>query len=286
VLVFGGPYSNLQATQALFAAAERRGIPAHRIICTGDVVAYCADPQPAVDLLRAAGVHVVMGNCEESLGADAEDCGCGFEQGTTCDRLSAAWYDYSRRRLDIEAKRWMAGLPHWIRLELGGRRLTVVHGAPSAINRFVFASAPQDEKAREIQLTAGDGVICGHSGLPFTQIIGDRLWHNAGVVGLPANDGTPRVWYSLLSPSPEGIVIRHIPLDYDHEVASRRIRAEGLPDEYATALMTGYWDNCDILPPPETAAQGNRLSPETILWPAETQSAADPAPAFAGLIEA
>ncbi|MEE3500553.1 hypothetical protein [Acidiphilium acidophilum] len=39
VLVFGGPYSNLPATRAVFAAAAEHGIPPGRMICTGDVVA-------------------------------------------------------------------------------------------------------------------------------------------------------------------------------------------------------------------------------------------------------
>ena len=38
-LVFGGPYSNLQATRAVLAEAARRGIPHQRVVCTGDVVA-------------------------------------------------------------------------------------------------------------------------------------------------------------------------------------------------------------------------------------------------------
>ena len=37
LLVFGGPYSNLQATRAVLDEAARRGIPAKRVICTGDV---------------------------------------------------------------------------------------------------------------------------------------------------------------------------------------------------------------------------------------------------------
>ncbi|MHC5035572.1 MAG: metallophosphoesterase family protein, partial [Planctomycetota bacterium] len=79
VLVFGGPYSNLEATRALLAEAARRGLAPSRLLCTGDVVAYCADPQATVDLIRGAGIAVVMGNCEESLGSAAADCGCGFE---------------------------------------------------------------------------------------------------------------------------------------------------------------------------------------------------------------
>src|SRR5690242_151043 len=73
LLIFGGPYSNLQATEAMLAEARRLGIPAGRTICTGDVVAYGADPCETVDAVRAAGIPVVMGNCDESLGTRSED---------------------------------------------------------------------------------------------------------------------------------------------------------------------------------------------------------------------
>ena len=61
VLLFGGCYSNLEATNALLAEASRLGIPPGRIVCTGDVVAYCADAVATAQSIRAAGIHVVMG---------------------------------------------------------------------------------------------------------------------------------------------------------------------------------------------------------------------------------
>ena len=95
VMVFGGPYSNVQATRAVLGEAQRLGIPAERIVCTGDLVAYCADPVATIDLVRESGIHVVMGNCDEQLGANADNCGCGFPEGSGCERLSAAWYAYA-----------------------------------------------------------------------------------------------------------------------------------------------------------------------------------------------
>ncbi|OYV85079.1 MAG: radical SAM protein, partial [Acidiphilium sp. 21-68-69] len=88
VLVFGGCYSNLQATRALLEAAKAHEIPPERMICTGDVVAYGADPQACAALIRDHGIATVMGNCEEQLGAGAADCGCGFTEGSSCDRLA------------------------------------------------------------------------------------------------------------------------------------------------------------------------------------------------------
>ncbi|MCW5773891.1 MAG: hypothetical protein KIT16_19775, partial [Rhodospirillaceae bacterium] len=67
VLIFGGPYSNLEAARAIRAEAQRLGIPPARTICTGDIVAYCADPGACVALIREWGLPVVMGNVEDSL---------------------------------------------------------------------------------------------------------------------------------------------------------------------------------------------------------------------------
>ena len=85
VLVFGGPCSNLQATEAVLAEARRLGIPPSRIVCTGDLAAYCGEPAATIDLVRASGIHVVMGNCDEQLGTSADDCACGFIPGSACE---------------------------------------------------------------------------------------------------------------------------------------------------------------------------------------------------------
>ncbi|HYM30459.1 MAG TPA: metallophosphoesterase family protein [Candidatus Cybelea sp.] len=265
-LVFGGPYSNLEATRALLAEAARKGIPPERTICTGDVVAYAADPEATAAAIRAAGVRVVMGNCEESLGVGAEDCGCGFAPGSICDRLSAAWYAYADAHLTPEARRWMAALPRRIDFSLGGATFAVVHGSLSRINRFVYASTGDAEFLAEFDAAGTDAVIGGHCGLPFTRTIAGRLWHNAGVIGMPANDGTPRVWYSTLAPEPGGVEITLHALDYDHRAAAAKMRGAGLPGEYWRAIETGLWDNDDILPPAEKAAKGRALQPATWHW--------------------
>src|SRR5438552_2361366 len=137
LIVFGGPYSNLEATHALIAGAARRGIPPENIVCTGDVVAYGADVRETVALVRDAGIHVVMGNCEEALARGAGDCGCGFAPGSACEALSAAWFAHANRNLDAAARRWMAALPRRIDVTMAGLTLAVIHGGVSEINRFI-----------------------------------------------------------------------------------------------------------------------------------------------------
>ena len=266
VLVFGGCASNLQATGALFAEARRLGVPPARMVCTGDIVAYGADPEPTFDLVARSGIAVVMGNCEEQLAAGAQDCGCGFTPGSLCDHLSAAWFAHADARLGPAARAWMAALPRRIDLVLGGRRLAAVHGAPGRINRYRFASDGAAALADEVARAGTDGVIGGHCGLPFTRGGAGWLWHNAGAIGLPANDGTPRGWFSLLIPERGGIRIRHLPLAYDHAGAARAMRRAGLPEPYADALECGLWPSVDILPSAEMAQTAVPLAPGEILW--------------------
>lgn len=130
-----------------------------------------------------------------------------------------------------------------------------------------FPRACRREPGGQLRLVqGGDGVIGGHCGLPFTQIIAGRLWHNAGVIGMPANDGTPRVWYSLLRPREHGLEITHRPLAYDHQSAAAKMRKAGLPAGYTDALSTGRWPSCDVLPAREKLHQGRPLRPNTAVW--------------------
>ena len=266
VLVFGGPYSNLEATIALQREATRLDIRPHNIVCTGDVVAYCADPVATVAAIRDWGVHVIMGNCEESLGWSKDDCGCGFEEGTACEQLSIDWYAYANRALGDADRQWMRSLPRRLDVKIGNRRLAVIHGSVETINSFVFASTPWADKERQIAIAGCDGVIGGHSGIPFNHTAGGKLWHNSGALGMPANDGTTRVWYSLFVPNGDGIDIRLMSVQYDSGSAARKMHERGLLSGYAEALETGLWPSCDVLPAAELANRGEAIAPDPLRW--------------------
>lgn len=265
VLVFGGAYSNLQATEALLRVASELGIPPERIICTGDVVAYGADASACVRLLRLSGVAVVAGNCEEQLGASAGDCGCGFAPGSSCDQLSSAWFAHAERSLADEDRAWMRALPSRLALRIGDRNMVVLHGGLERSNQFLWGSSGA-ELDRQLGLLGADGVIGGHCGLPFTRISLAGLWHNPGVIGMPANDGTARGWYSVLAPGSGGLEISHHALQYDAEGAATAMLAVNLPEGYATALRTGLWPNCHVLPDQELARRGTPYVEATLLW--------------------
>jgi predicted phosphodiesterase len=263
LLVFGGPYSNFEATKTVLDEAQRLQIPSDHVVCTGDLVAYCGSPVATIELVRKSKIHVVMGNCDEQLSVGAGDCGCGFPQGSACEQLSSAWFAHANAET---GSNWLGSLPRRINLDFGGIRLAVIHGSVSAINTFVYATSPIDLKRRELGLADTDGVIGGHCGLPFTEVVDGRLWHNPGVIGMPANDGTPRVWFSLISPHLSVLKIEHRALAYNHAAAARAMQEAGLPQDYGIALATGVWPSCDMLPALEATLQGARLEAGTVEW--------------------
>ncbi len=249
LLLFGGPYSNLQALEALIQEARNRRISPTHMICTGDVVAYCADAAETCAAIRAHECPVVAGNCEKQLAENAMDCGCGFETGTACDLLSAGWYAFADKEMTVDARTWMRTCPDVITFTQSGRRHAVIHGGITDISRFLWPTSLTCEFQEEIAALRDligpiDMIISGHSGLAFTRMIDDVTWINAGVIGMPPNDGTPETRFVTLE---NGRAQIH-KLRYDHLTAQARMVTAGLIQGYHTALSSGIWPSQDVLP--------------------------------------
>jgi predicted phosphodiesterase len=250
ILLYGGPYSNLAATNALFDWADRAEIPRQQRICTGDIVAYCAHPNETTDLMRQRGGPVIAGNCEKQLAANADDCGCGFEDGTACSLLARDWYSFANRHLRADHRAFMAGLPDWITFTYDSKRFAVIHGGARDISRFLWAvSSPEafEQEIRYLEREIGpiDAVISGHSGIAFQRQIGQVNWINAGVIGMPAHDGQTRTTFATLTASG----VQFHPLTYDYKAEAQAMRAAGLDQGYERALECGLWPSEDVLPP-------------------------------------
>jgi len=277
LLVFGGPYSNFRATAALRHIADELAIPASHVVCTGDVVAYCAEPVETVALIRDWGCHVIAGNCEEQLAAGAADCGCNFAAGTACDMLAKGWYPFANALMTDDMRRWMAAIPPTLAFRYAGLSFRTVHGGVNETAKWVFGSQ-NDMLADELSETDADIVLAGHCGVPFIHRIGRRAWFNTGALGMPANDGTTQVWYGLVTPRAGGSVkLSTHRLSYDHLAAAGAMRRSGHANPYARTLVTGLWPSLDVFPPAERAATGKRLRERSVTIGGEMQHANQPA---------
>ena len=267
LLVFGGPYSNLAATKAMLAQARRLGFGTKEILCTGDVIAYCGEPTETLDLIAASDIQVIMGNCEEALSANQDNCGCGFEAGTHCEMLSVQWFNFATGEVNQDHRHWMADLPRQVFVEIGGRKLLATHAGTSSINEFIFASSSPQNKLAQMAAAGVDGMITGHSGIAFAQVLSSRLWLNAGAIGIPANDGTPRVWYAIMENRHDGIDVQINALTYDASPSIQAMNERKLASGYRDSLSTGLWPSIDVLPQTETAQAGVALDEVAFKWP-------------------
>jgi len=285
LLFFGGCYSNLAATKALQQWAIDNAYSPDQCFCSGDIVAYCAEPVETIALIRDWGVPCIQGNVEQSLANNIDDCGCGFESGTTCDILSKGWFPYADRLVQKPDRQWFASLPEHISFTFAGKQCLLVHGAVSDVSRFMFASHPNQRFNEEFsQSVNADIIIAGHSGLPFTKVIDNsgenaeslenlsnsnknnsKIWHNSGAIGMPANDGSDVVWFSTISivenhdTDTHQIEIEHHSIAYDAELTNQNMISNNLVQGYHEAILSGKWPSMDVLPEAEKQQVGQTL---------------------------
>src|SRR4029453_13421155 len=98
-----------------------------------------------------------------------------------------------------------------------------VHGGVDSINRFVFASA-RDAIAEELRRAKADVVVAGHAGIPFIERGEAGIWFNPGVIGMPANDGTPAGWDGLIQRDGANLLLSTHRMSYDHHAAAAAMR--------------------------------------------------------------
>lgn len=244
VLLFGGPYSNLAALEALGEVIDEG-----YAVCTGDIVAYCAEPNETTNLMRALNIPTIAGNCERQIATGALDCGCGFETGTECDLLSKGWYEFLSSACDTDTVAWLSDLPELATFEHHGKRYAVIHGGATDISKFIWPDSAEEvflEEITALEAVLGkiDGVVSGHSGIAFQRRIEGYQWINAGVIGMPPHDGRPETRYVLLKDGE--VVIKR--LTYDHSCTRKTMVAAGLTQGYQETLVNGIWPSEEALP--------------------------------------
>ena len=250
VALFGGVYSNHLALGAVLDDAATAG--AEQAVCLGDMGAFGPHPDRSCEIVRRAGIAVVQGNYDHALGHGLPDCRCGYTDPRD-NQYAALSYRYTFARTDPAHRRWLRDLPTGIRIDLAGREVLLCHGSPRRTNEFLWESACSDAfLAWLLAESAADTLCVTHTGLPWTRELpeGGRVV-NVGAIGRPANDGDPRVMYAILTAAEDGgaPAVEWRRVAYDHRALAAEMRDEGLPEEFAETIETGWWTTClEVLP--------------------------------------
>ena len=243
LIILGGIYSNYEAFKRFLSIVKQTHQKNSFIVNTGDMFAYFSDPNKVIDLVRENKIQSIMGNCEESVAFNTEDCGCGFKKESACDLLTNQWYQYSKKNISANNKKWLKKLPYQIVFHYKSKKYLVCHGSPKKINDFVLPSTKK--KVLKKLINTYNGVIAGHCGIPFTRYFNNSFWHNSGAIGMPPNDGTLKGWYSIINL--ENNLIEHKSFTYNHLKTYEKMKKKKLSTQYARSLKTGYWPSSEIL---------------------------------------
>ena len=237
---FGGLYNNYLALEAAIADARRRG--AGELYCLGDLGAFGPHPDRVFPLLREQGVTCIQGNYDHSVGNGLDDCRCGYTDPRD-NHFAQLSYDYTFANTSAANREWLRTLPPSLRLEIDGVRLLLCHGSPRKTNEFLWESTTSTQFLDKLTADYDAELILGtHTGLHWQRRLpSGRQFVNVGVLGRPENDGTPRVWYTL---------VRILPLPIGGEG-----RGEGA-ERLATQIAGGVQRHAAPLPPTPLPRRG------------------------------
>lgn len=238
IAVFSDIHGNLESLQRAMSFLQ----PDDMLVCLGDMVGYCANPNECVELLRSRTQHAVLGNHDlaalESF---------GVEYFNDAAREAIQW---TQRVLSEPNRAWLNGLPYELRL----KEFLLVHGAP--VNYFEYIL---DKRTAAVAFERTDApiVFIGHTHIAEYWVrepdgtIGHKHMQRGGELVMEPDKryivdvgsvGQPRDLNpegSFVIYEPEKHRVEWIRYEYPIAVVQEKIRAAHLPDYLADRLEVG-----------------------------------------------
>jgi len=145
-------HGNREALEAVLALLDREGVEV--VVSLGDVVGYCADPNPCVALLRERRAEAVAGN-HDLISIRR----LGFER---CSNKAAFALRRTRRELSADSAAYLAALPPRKLLE---DAFALVHGGVDDVQEYVTTAQQVRENLRRLDAVFPRARVCffGHT---------------------------------------------------------------------------------------------------------------------------
>lgn len=234
IAVFSDIHGNIHALEAVWRDIQAQAPDA--VYCLGDLVGYGAYPNEVADFIREHDVPTVMGNYDEGVGFDLDDCGCVYKDPHQ-DVLGKRSLFWSREQTTEDNKTFLQSLAQDIRLSDLPQELLLVHGSPRKMNEYLYEDRPRATLERIAHLAKTDWLFFGHTHIPYLKQVADTWFANTGSVGKP-KDGDARAGYALLDlDRSDGYAFRRV--EYEVAAAAQAVRDSDLPNEFADLLETG-----------------------------------------------
>ena len=231
--IFSDIHGNLPALEAVLDDVHGQSFDG--VYCLGDLVGYGASPNEVTERIRNEGISTVMGNYDDGVGYDRDDCGCAYREEDDRARGQRS-LEWTREQTTSDNKAFLRSLQPEIRFDADGKRVLLVHGSPRKLNEYLFEDRPLSSFQRLAASSHADVIVFGHTHKPYTKLVDDVLFVNVGSVGKP-KDGDWRACYATVDVS--GPTATFVRVEYDVQRAMAAIRGTDLPGQFADDLATG-----------------------------------------------
>jgi len=238
IAIFSDIHANLPAMSVVSEHIRKGGYDG--VYCLGDIGGYASQPNEVQELIVAMACPTIMGNYDEGVGFEKDDCGCHYVKPFDIE-MSKVSFSWTLEHTSDANKAWLRDLPRELRLNIEGWRVLLCHGSPRSTTEYLFDTRSDDYLRK---FTSGgdadahaDVIVFGHTHKPYHRVVDGVDFINTGSVGRP-KDGDPRAGYCVLTIDGDSVRSEQIRLPYDVELACSRLTSAGLPEYFAGYLRT------------------------------------------------
>ena len=235
--VLSDVHANFEALTACLNEIDE--LKPDRIICLGDLVDYCAQPNETIEIIRSRCDIVILGNHDEAQ--------FNYPIAEKFREFAKKSSVHTRSVIKPEFTGYFKSLP----LTHAENNILFVHASPLNPQSYTYVKDIDTAKLNFENFKEG---ICfiGHSHIPIIwefdgkkvreaeqgklNLSASRFIINVGSVGQP-RDNNPKASFGIYD-SEKG-EYKNIRVEYDVKSASDKILKEGLPEYLAERLFTG-----------------------------------------------
>lgn len=207
------------------------------IVSTGDLVGYMPYPNEVIDMIRSHNILSIQGNHDKVIAKSKRISLEEINNMTLQDVQKNASAAFTNWCITDEHREFLNGLSSKLVLELGDKKIIIVHGSPLRIDEYLYED--DEHLAHLSEKISEDIIICGHTHIPYFKKVNEKYFINAGSVGKPKH-GDSRSTYVIVDINRVAVSCSIEKVEYDVEHMVRDIQKnQMIPDSFIDMLLQG-----------------------------------------------